>query len=317
MLHSVFDAAGPQSARIAQVWWLLFAVTGIVYVVVLTLFFMALARRRRDIHPLSADAARRHARTVFGATAATVVIVFVLLVIDIWGGRGMNSPTAEAATHSAVTIDVVGHQWWWEVQYVDQNPSQTVIGANEIHIPVGRPVIIRARSADVIHSFWVPSLHGKRDLIPGYQTAFWIQADREGVFRGQCAEFCGHQHARMALVVVAEREPAFDAWLTAQRQPAQQPSDEEQRKGEEVFMSAACVMCHTVTGTPAGGKAGPDLTHVGSRWTIAAGTLPNTRGHLAGWVLDAQSVKPGSRMPPVPLRGEDLQPLLAYLQNLK
>jgi cytochrome c oxidase subunit 2 len=313
--HSMFNAAGPQSARIEQLWWLLFWVLTVVYILVIGWFLVALLRKHRSAERVTddGDVGRQPMRVVTAATVATVLILFALLAIDVWGGRGLTAAT----DHAAVTIDVVGHQWWWEIQYVDQNPSQTAVAANEIHIPVGRPVVIRTRSADVIHSFWVPSLHGKRDLIPGYQTAIWMQADREGVYRGQCAEFCGLQHARMALQVVAEKQDAFERWLASLRQPAAEPKTPEEQRGQQVFLSGPCVMCHTISGTSAGARLGPDLTHVGSRWTIAAGVLPNTRGHLAGWIADSQAVKPGNRMPPIALRGDELQPLLTYLQSLK
>ena len=169
----------------------------------------------------------------------------------------------------------------------------------------------------MIHSFWVPNLHGKTDLIPGRQTLTWVKADRPGTYRGQCAEFCGHQHAHMAFTVVAEPPEQFKAWYEAQLKPAAQPSTPAQARGQQVFLSSPCIMCHRVQGTDAGGRVGPDLTHVASRSHLAAGTLANTRGHLAGWVLDPQKIKPGTRMPPNNLEPADLQALLDYLQSLK
>jgi cytochrome c oxidase subunit 2 len=189
--------------------------------------------------------------------------------------------------------------------------------ANEIHVPVGRPVAIDLKSRDVIHSFWVPNLHGKMDAIPGRVTNTWLQADSPGVWRGQCAEFCGLQHAHMALTVVAHPAHEFEQWLSAQREPATQPTEEIALRGQQVFLSGPCMMCHTIRGTPALSAFGPDLTHVASRRTLAAGTIPNTRGHLAGWILDPQVIKPGTRMPPTALGSEDLQALLAYLERLR
>jgi cytochrome c oxidase subunit 2 len=179
------------------------------------------------------------------------------------------------------------------------------------------PVVLKVSSQDVIHSFWVPNLHGKRDLIPGQITHTWIQADRPGVYRGQCAEFCGHQHAHMAFNVVAEPMDNFLAWIAHQRQPAPDPTTDEERRGHDVFMQSPCVSCHTIRGTDAGSHLGPELTHVASRLTIAAGTLPNVRGHLAGWVANAQSIKPGSRMPPNLLQPGDLQAVLTYVRSLR
>jgi cytochrome c oxidase subunit 2 len=216
-----------------------------------------------------------------------------------------------------VTIAVTGHQWWWEIEYEDANPSRRVITANEIHIPVGRPIALKVSSHDVIHSFWAPNLQGKRDLIPGYMTAIWMQADREGVFRGQCAEFCGRQHAHMAFEVVAEPESRFDRWLDDQRQEARVPASPQEERGREAFMSARCPGCHSIRGTDARGLVGPDLTHIGSRVSLGAGILPNARGHLAGWISNPQAIKPGNVMPPNPLSADDLMALLAYLESLK
>lgn len=169
----------------------------------------------------------------------------------------------------------------------------------------------------MIHSFWVPNLHGKRDVLPGRITTFTLQAYRPGLYRGQCAEFCGLQHAHHAFYVIAEPRDAFETWLKGQRAPAAEPAMDGQRRGQHVFTTARCIECHTIRGTPAQGRAGPDLTHLASRRFIAAGTLPNTRGHLAGWVVDPQSVKPGARMPATPLPSEDLHALLDYLESLR
>jgi cytochrome c oxidase subunit 2 len=196
-------------------------------------------------------------------------------------------------------------------------PSDFATSPNELHIPVGVPIVLNVQSRDVIHSFWVPNLHGKRDLIPGETTRIWIQADTPGVYRGQCAEFCGHQHSNMSFFVVAEPMDAFQAWLQQQRRPAQEPTTDVQRRGREVFLQSPCVSCHTVRGTDAGSRFGPDLTHVAGRLAIAAGTLPNTRGHLAGWIADPQSVKPGTRMPPNGLSADDLQAVLSYVRSLR
>jgi cytochrome c oxidase subunit II len=178
-------------------------------------------------------------------------------------------------------------------------------------------VQIRGQSNDVIHSFWVPNLHGKRDLIPSRTTTEWIQADHAGIYRGQCAEFCGAQHAHMALWVIAEPEEKFRAWMQRQLQPAVQPSDTETQRGQQVFLNSTCVFCHQIQGTTAAGQNAPDLTHFGSRRSIAAGTLPNTKGNLAGWIVDPQSVKPGNHMATVPVKPQDLQPLIDYLESLK
>jgi cytochrome c oxidase subunit 2 len=177
---------------------------------------------------------------------------------------------------------------------------------------------VYAKSTDVIHSFWVPNLHGKKDMIPGYTNDTWIQADSAGVYRGQCGEYCGYQHAHMALIVTAEPEAAFERWYANQLAPAAPPSDSSVKRGHDVFVSNSCMMCHAISGEPlAGSNVGPDLTHFASRPTIAAGTLPNTRGHLAGWIVDPQRIKPGAQMPPNSLSPADLNALLDYLRSLK
>jgi len=319
--QSALDPAGPAAVLIARLWWLMFWLTSAVFVVTIAFLMWAFLRgrrpppfveRRRQLRPdPESDAALTRAVAI--AVAATVVILFGVLVASFVTERAVSARGAS----SAVTIDITGSQWWWNVEYEDTNASLRVTTANEIHIPVGRPVALKVTSHDVIHSFWVPNLQGKRDLVPGYTTAIWIQADRPGVYRGQCAEFCGYQHAHMAMYVTAEPDEDFQRWLTAQRAQAATPSTERERHGRDVFLSSTCTQCHTIRGTIAGARLGPDLTHVASRGTIAAGTLPNTRGHLAGWVSDSQSIKPGNRMPPNAISGDDLQALLAYLERLK
>ena len=242
----------------------------------------------------------------------TVVTLIALLVASVWTGRTVASLQAS----SAVSIAITGHQWWWEVQYEDAVPSRRVLTANEIHIPTNRPVVLKVTSRDVIHSFWVPNLQGKRDLIPGYTTALWMQASRAGVFRGQCAEFCGMQHAHMAFDVVVESDEEFESGWTpcASRPRSAGPTG---RKGRDVFMQARCAGCHTIRGSDAAGQTAPDLTHIASRSTLGAGSLPNTPDNLATWIRDSQRVKPGNQMPPNPLAAEDLQALVAYLETLR
>jgi cytochrome c oxidase subunit 2 len=203
------------------------------------------------------------------------------------------------------------------VHYDDPDPSKLVVDANELHIPAGQPVQVKVTSQDVIHSFWVPNIIGKRDLIPGYTSSLFLDADKPGLYRAQCAEFCGHEHAKMALWVVVHTPDDFAKWLAQARSPAAIPSDSSAREGQKVFMAGPCSSCHAITGQPAYGTVGPNLTHLASRRTIAAGTLPNTRGNLAGWVVDPQSIKPGVRMPSNQLEPKDLRALLDYLESLK
>jgi cytochrome c oxidase subunit 2 len=218
---------------------------------------------------------------------------------------------------NSLTIQVTGNQWWWHLAYQTSDSSISVTTANEIHIPVGRPVQLRLLSNDVIHSFWVPNLQGKTDLIPSRVNTQWLQADKPGVYRGQCAEFCGLQHAHMIIYVVAESADKFKAWYDRQLQPAVTPSDPVTQRGQQVFMNYACVYCHQIRGTDAAGQNGPDLTHFGSRLGIAANTVPNTPGNLGGWIADPQSTKPGNHMATVAVNSADMQPLINYLESLK
>jgi cytochrome c oxidase subunit II len=311
-VQSSLDPAGPAAASIANLTWWFLAVCAVFYAGTIGALIWAVARRRRP----SDDAPETSVRLgwiVAGAIAVTVATVVALSVSSVVVGRGLTAPSGPGA----ITVDVIGHQWWWDFRYRDVSANEWVHSPNELHIPVGVPVVIKATSRDVIHSFWVPRLHGKRDLIPGMVTHTWIQADKPGTYRGQCAEFCGHQHAHMAFLVIAEPMQKFQEWLQHQRKGAPQPVTDVQKRGHDVFMTGPCVMCHTIRGTSAGSRFGPDLTHVAGRQTIAAGTLPTTRGHLAGWISNSQSIKPGNRMPPVPLDGQDLQALLTYIETLR
>jgi cytochrome c oxidase subunit 2 len=245
--------------------------------------------------------------------AVTVAILFALLITDFFTGNAIYA----APDPSALAIKITGHQWWWEVEYQDPQPSEIVTTANEIHVPVGKAVKFELQSVDVIHSFWVPNMHGKKDLVPGHPTTTWFTATRPGEFRGQCAEYCGEQHALMRLVFLAEPTAEFDRWLIAQKQSAPEPISDSQRRGRDIFVSRQCVMCHTVQGTTARATLGPDLTHVASRKMLGAGELPNTRRYLADWILNAQVLKPGTQMPPTQLSPDDLNALLDYLETLK
>jgi cytochrome c oxidase subunit 2 len=313
--QSMLSPAGIQASSIQHLWWLIFWISTAVFVAVIAGLIVALGRgsRNHSRDEASLPSERSLARGVGAAVAATVAILVSWLVASVWTGREIASLGAS----TALTINVIGHQWWWEIQYEDAIPSRSVVTANELHVPTGRPVVLKVTSRDVIHSFWVPNLQGKRDLIPGYTTAIWFRADRPGVYRGQCAEFCGMQHAHMALDVAAESDSAFESWLEAMRQPATPPSDDHARRGRDVFMQARCAACHTVRGTDAAGQVAPDLTHIGTRGTLGAGTLANTPEHLAAWIRDPQKVKPGNQMPPNPVAADDLGALVAYMETLR
>ena len=320
--QSVLDTAGPQAARIEFLFRAFTIVLTVIFVIVVGVLLWALSRRRRGIeqeplervHIPSGDTERSLTRAVAAGVLATVVILFALLIASVGTGRALSKL---ATQRNGLTVEVTGNQWWWQIRYLDDDPTQIVVTANEMHIPVGRPVQIRGTSNDVIHSFWVPSLHGKRDLIPSRVTNEWIQADRPGRYRGQCAEFCGIQHAHMALWIVAEPPADFETWKRGQLATAVEPATPAERLGRLVFEKHACVFCHTIRGTIANGQVAPDLTHFASRFTLAAGTLPNNKGNLAGWILDAQTIKPGNHMATVSIEAEELQPLIEYLESLQ
>jgi cytochrome c oxidase subunit 2 len=310
IVQSVLRPAGIQAAHIEGLWWVMFWTCAAVYGAVVVAVALAITRRTSM---KSAPGHRAAVRSVSVATALSVVILIGLLFASIATGRAVGSlPTSDA-----LGIEVVGVQWWWSVQYDNPVPALRVTTANELHLPVGRPVVITLRAFDVIHSFWVPNLHGKIDMVPGRKNTIALQVDKPGIYRGQCAEYCGLQHAHMAFTVVAERSDDFERWLSAQRAEAPLPSSPDEQRGRDVVERGPCAMCHTVRGTMAGARLGPDLTHVATRSTIAAGTLPNTPENLAAWLKDPQHHKPGTRMPATGLSTEELAAVVAYLRTLK
>ncbi|HEX2224353.1 MAG TPA: cytochrome c oxidase subunit II [Thermoanaerobaculia bacterium] len=313
--------------RVSSLGWLMLACLIGIFVLVIGFLALALIKSHRRQRPGAAAPAaahepgigpgtdRRLTRGVVTAVAATVVMLLVLLFAGVRMQRPAPPP---AAGEDALEVEVTGHQWWWEIVYPAAGPQPAAVTANELHIPVGRPVKIRGTSRDVVHGFSVPSLGGSMDLIPGRYSDLWIQAGEPGVYRGQCAEFCGEQHAHMAFLVVAEPPEEFEAWLAAQRRPAADPDTPQERRGRQVFLSSSCPTCHTLAGTTREtSRIGPDLTHLAGRRTLGGATLPNDRGNLAGWIVDPQRIKPGNRMPPNLLKPEDLQALLDYLESLE
>jgi cytochrome c oxidase subunit II len=279
---------------------------------------VAISPRSRDADrsshgPLALDQNReRKTAFIVGAlVTATTAILIVFTILSYFATRTL------AASGHTLNIEVTAHQWWWEVTYSDEEPSRVFQTANEIHLPVGRPVKFTLKAADVIHSFWIPNLGGKQDLIPGQVNTIAFTPDHTGTYRGQCAEFCGLQHAHMAFVVVAEPMERFRAWLAAQGRPAAEPAAPMERDGETAFLDGSCSSCHTIRGTSAAGDVGPDLTHVASRETLGALTVANTPGELTAWLTDSQHVKPGNQMPNVVLGEGELRALVAYLEALR
>lgn len=316
-IQSALSPAGPQAAKLTNLWWIFFWVSVAVYVLVIAGFVWAVIRSRRNAAPhVTPETEHRLAIGVGTAAAISIAGLFALLFTSVATGRDIG--TFAKTNPSQLEIDVTGHQWWWEVKYPDAlSPYQTVTTANEIHIPINTPVLLRLATRDVIHSLWIPSLHGKRDLINGRVNKLWIQADKPGIYRGQCAEYCGMQHAHMALLVIAQKPEDFAQWMSSQSSGAKAPSTPETIRGQEVFLRSPCANCHNIVGLDAYGTIGPDLTHLKSRRTIAAGTLINNRGNLAGWISNAPAIKPGTLMPPNSLAPGEMNDLLAYLETLR
>jgi cytochrome c oxidase subunit 2 len=309
--QSALDAEGAPAIALRELIIGIVGVCSLVWAMVMVVLIWALLRRRQD-RPQRADLRERSmAVAVIAATSVTAIIIVGFTVASFYTTRALYSEGAD------VTIKVRGQQWWWELTYVDAEPSRSFKTANEIRIPVGRPVRLQLESADVIHSFWVPSLAGKLDLIPGRKNEMVLRAERAGVYRGQCAEFCGTQHTHMSILVIALDPDAYAAWSDGQRRDANTPDDAEALAGQKLFAEKPCAACHAVRGTVAAGTTGPDLTHFADRQTVAAGLFETTRGSVAAWIADPQTVKPGSNMPMVPLSGDELRQLSAYMMSLR
>ncbi len=308
--QSILEPASRSAERISDLWWLMFWLGTVIFVLVMLLVLYAAVHGRRSDDRPGLSTGRKQAVVIGGGIVMPLIVLAVVFGFTLLTLDGL----AEDREDREWTVNVVGHQFWWEVTY----PDEDVITANEIHVPVGEPVEFQLTSSDVIHSFWVPELYGKMDLMPGTTTTLTFTVDEPGRYRGQCAQFCGVSHANMALYIVAQEPQEFEDWLQQQREPATLPAEGSiLAEGREIFLSSACVYCHAVRGTnPASAEIGPDLTHLMSRETIAAGILENNTGNLAGWILDPQHLKPGNRMPAVNLNSDELQALLAYLESL-
>jgi cytochrome c oxidase subunit II len=311
---SIVDPSGPAAAAIAELWWVVMGLAIVVFAAVTALILVAAVRRRS--RPVGSDrlsgealAGGSNLLILLGGVAVPLVVIVLLQLLTITTAtrvRLLDNPG------EPLVIEVTGHKFWWDVTY----PDHGVRIANEVRVPVGQVVRFDVTSADVIHSFWVPQLAGKIDMTPGAQTTLRLEASEPGTFRGLCTEYCGIQHARMQFVLVAMEPDEFDTWLAERRDPPPEPEGLA-RQGLEVFEGYECIRCHTVEGVSPYTEVGPDLTHFADRVTLAAGVLANDRDNLAGWILDPQRLKPGNRMPPTNLTGDELQALLAYLETLE
>jgi cytochrome c oxidase subunit II len=307
-MQSALTPKGEHAARIADISWIMFAGAAVIFAVVMMMLVLALFGPPGMRAILGRRVVVIGGGIVFPVLALTALLVYTFTTA---------SALVRAEEPAAARIEVTGELWWWRVRYLDPEGKPLFETANDIHIPVGKPVEFLLKSNNVIHSFWVPNLAGKIDTIPGHVNRLRVRADAPGIFRGQCAEYCGAQHAKMSFHVVAQAPDEYAAWIAAQRLPANEPREPALQAGKQYFMQA-CAMCHTIRGTPAAGILGPDLTHVGSRQSIAAGVLPNNVGALAGWIAGSQDIKPGNEMPSFnELSGEELRTLAHYMESLQ
>jgi cytochrome c oxidase subunit II len=310
--QSTLHGESDQTRKIIHLWWGMLAAAVVVFAGALLLLAIAYRRRTREGLPgVGKDEDVSTGLVVaFGIVIPVVCLVVLFFIADI---GVVNATSAPKPGQTKMNVSVVGHQWWWEVRY----PGTTAVTANEIHIPVKTAVNVRLTSVDVIHSFWVPELNKKVDMLPGHPNSVELYADQVGVYRGQCAEFCGLQHAHMSMAVYADPPAKFKAWLANMSKPLAPPAGAQATAGEQVFLNQQCASCHTIRGTSARGRIGPDLTHLQTRRTLAALTIPNDSAHLADWIANPQRVKPGNKMPGLNLTGTQFQQLRAFLAGLK
>ena len=304
---STLSPAGSEAHQVANVWWIMFGIAVGVYLIVGGLIIFASLRGRRR-EPLEGPSRHDDMFIWIGGVAAPVAILLFIAFLTVHTGAALRAPSK-----NQLVISVTGHQWWWQFEY----PGTTVVTANEIHVPVGQPLEFDIRSDDVAHSFWIPQLAGKEDAIPGQPNVLRFTVKKAGTYLGECAEFCGLQHANMRFRVIAVSPGEFAIWLSHEENLTTVPQSDLGERGEVAFTSNACAGCHTVRGTTAAGTVGPDLTDIGSRTGIGADTVANTPSNLAQWIKDPNHFKPGVKMPPATISNDDVQAIVAYLEGLK
>lgn len=303
--QSVFGADGRDGASFAHLWWMFLAVAAFFYVIVLIGLVWAILRRR--------EGGEAAVTTSLYAWVGVISLTLVGLSIASWLiDRNMNR-----ARYAGLTVEITAHQWWWDVRYDSPDPSKTLRTSNELHLPAGMPVRVILKSSDVIHSFWIPNISGKQDLIPGRTNDIVITPEKIGLYRSQCAEYCGLQHAHMAFDVIVEPLSQFEKWWGESLLPGRAPVTALEKAGYAFVTTRECSTCHNIAGTPASGQVAPDLTHFASRLSIGAGTYPMNRGHLYAWLADPQQAKPGNKMPVIGLEPDELNAIAAYLESLK
>lgn len=304
VLTSCLKGVGSESIAIAKIWWVLLGVSLFVFVAIVAVLFLGMYRSSSHDGTLS--------RSIIWATVMSSSLLIITLVLT----YDLSKPQIPKKSPDVI-IQITGKMWWWEIKYFTKEGEFLFETANEFLIPVHQTILFKLLSDNVIHSFWIPSLAGKRDMIPGHENELWLRAEEIGEYRGQCAEFCGIQHAKMALLVSVVSENDFKTWVDEQRAPAMEVADALGQKGKDAFRSYGCVRCHAVRGDFNVGKLGPDLTHIAGRKTLASVSIPNNKGHLSAWLADPQGIKPGNLMPATPLSPEDFKALLHYLNGLK
>jgi cytochrome c oxidase subunit II len=318
-IQTALGGDGGESANFVRLFALFIAICAFMYLLVVAGLLAGIWRQRKPGDVLTVETGRHHESSGLLKRLLTgwVVLVTVGLAVLTLASFVTDRSNAALTQRSQMSVKVTGNQWWWDIEYRFPNVSKSVRTANELHLPVDVPIELKLESNDVIHSFWIPNLAGKQDLIPGRVTDIQLLPRRTGLYRGQCAEFCGIQHAKMALDVTVESRADFGRWIAAQQRPALAPRTPQELAGYRYITTRECSVCHSITGSPANARVGPNLTHFASRRSIAAGALPMNKGNLYGWVADPQSQKPGSNMPTIGLSAEELHSVVAYLERLK
>ena len=315
--QNALGGQGAEGSNFVSLFTIFLIVCTAMYLVVVAALLVALLRRRSERHTVEDRRHHHSSPSIRPALIAWTAIVVAGLTALTIASFLTDRSNAAAARDPQLTLTITANQWWWDVEYHSPDPSKTLRTANELHLPAGVPVQIHLKSNDVIHSFWIPNLAGKQDLIPGRDIDIELLPIKTGLFRAQCAEFCGIQHSNMALDVTVEGREDFTRWYAAQLKPAPPPAGAAPSAGYRYVTTRECSSCHNIAGTPAGGQIAPDLTHFASRKTIAAGTLPMSRGNILRWVADPQAVKPGNHMPTVPMSKADAEAVTDYLETLK
>ncbi len=306
---SPFTPRSPQALAISRLFVLNLVIAALIFLLVTGLIiYIAYRFRGRPGQPEPRQIAGNR-RLEIAWTVAPALVLVVVFSLTLVAMRTADPPVGQQKPD----LVVVGHQWWWEVQY----PKSGAITANEIHIPTGKPLLVQLESADVVHNFWIPQLGPKRDMVPGKTNYIWMEADKPGAYGGACSEYCGVQHAWMRLLAIAQPQAEFDAWQQQQLRGAPAAAGGDVAQGAKLFQQMTCVNCHAISGTGAQARVAPDLTHVASRQTLAAGLLQNTPANLTSWLADPQALKPGSFMPNLQLSASDVRALVAYMETLK